>query len=548
MDPAERRRLLDEFLHPDLIPLESVSDRPHHRKVGGEPLDEILKRWGGAPLPGWRRRCPGGIVAMVSSFCRLARLLGSLQGAGWTVNRIHPKWLRLDADGTLRLRAVDLLEGDSSLSPDEWAPFLAPELLLPEQPEGPHGEEAGVYSLAAILHLCLAGAPPWSGRSEAEVADRLLANAEPTPVPTAADLPRGVAPLLRDAISLDPRQRPARFRGFAAALEAAVRGERPRSSAAHLRGTASQAHALVRGTVVLILLAVTISWFRVGAEEHDRQDLLSRFDSALAARPFPLHGEDPPLHPAGNQVLRDSEAGAGRWSRDPEILVALGWTQLRAGENRAAAESFQRARLWDPDSPAPSISLGIARLESGDRAGHSNILRGLLLAPRTPRERILRGVGELYIHRFSAAVGSFRSSIELDGPTSRKWFHLALAAHHAGDRGTAEEALAAATELQPHDVWIQWLGAERLASLGEGAAAIQRIESYKPEWVESEALLLRGSILLLRLGRRESAAEWWSRVRPGTPFPPPEDELRWDSRGLLEFPARRVLPLEIAPE
>jgi len=551
----ERRRFLEKFRHPDLIPLLPADGRAPLAEDGGEPLDRLLRRWGGAPLPGWRRRCPHGIDDLLSSFCRLARLLGALEGLGWPVPRVHPRWLRLDNEGAVRLRAVDLLDGDApaerraaGLAPDgsgadeqpliDWAPYLAPEILLSGGAGSSHGEQSGVYSLAAVLHHCLAGAPPWRGRSEAEVADRLLAGAEPTPIEPAPDLPRGIAPLLRDALSLDPRQRPARFRGFAAALEAASRGERPRSTPAYLRGGASPLHGIARAAAVALVLLLVIGSIRSSAGERSRATLLARLDTALAPRPFPLHGEDPPVDPLGAQVLRDSAEEAARWPRDAELLVALGWARLRAGEGAAAEDSFLRAALWDPDSAEASISLGIARLERGDRAGALDIERGLVRVPRTPRERMLRGAGELYLHRFPAAVDSFRRAIGEDGPSFAAWFHLAYAAHLAGDDRTAEAAVAASAELREHDIWLQWLTAERLTSRGDREAAIRRIEESKPEWVESPALLLRGAVLYQRLGLAPRAGEWWERVRPGAQFPPSPSTLRWSERGQLTIPER----------
>jgi len=389
-----------------------------------------------------------------------------------------------------------------------------------------------------VLHHCLAGAPPWRGRSEAEVADRLLAGAEPTPIEPAPDLPRGVAPLLRDALSLDPRQRPARFRGFAAALEAASRGERPRSTPAYLRGGASPAYGIARIAVVVMLLLLVIGSIRGGAVERDRRALLARLDAALAPRPFPLHGEDPPIDPVGAQVLRDSATEALRWPRDAELLVSLGWARLRAGERAAAEDSFARAALWDPHSAEASISLGIARLERGDRAGALDLERGLSRAPRSARERLIRGAGDLYRHRFSDAADSFRRSIGVDGPSYAAWFHLALAAHLGGEDAAAEAALAATAELREHEIWLQWLEAERHLSRGDREAALARIEKSRTEWMESPALLLRGAVLHLRLGLLPSAREWWERARPGAEFPPDPGTLRWSDRGLLTIPER----------
>ncbi len=480
---------------------------------------------------------------VLDSFLQIARLLGELKGAGWIVPRLHPRWFRLGVDGRVRLRGEDLLTEGTDLSRDEWAPYLAPELLLAMADPIAIGEEAGVYSLAAILHHCLAGSPPWSGRSETEVADRLLAEAPPTPIPSEKDLPRGVAPLLRDALALDPRQRPARFRGFAAALESASRGELPRSNPARSRAAPARSRVFGRVLLLLLLVVLGVRGLRGSALERERVELLTRLESVLEVRPFPVHGEDPPSHPVGAQVLRDAGDDASRWPRDPEILVALGWVELRAGEPKAASRSFLLARAWDFESAAPSISLGIARLEAGSSSGVIDLEKGLACVPRTARERLLRGAGFLYLHRFAEAEAAFEISIEVDGPSHGAWFHLALAAHFGGNPKVAEVALERAMELQPHDVWGEWLAVERLAIAGEAKQALARIEARKSEWVESQPLLLRGAILQKRLGFDARAAEWWDRAHRTDPIPLNRDTVRWTSRGLLVFPDRVLLEL-----
>ena len=546
--PEDRARLLEEFIHPDLLPLRRAAFEAGasiERAIADEgvPLDSLLRRWGGAPIPSWRRRCPEGLPMLLESFVRITRLLHELKGAGWIVTRLHPRWLRLGVDGRVRLSADDLLEGGTTISRDEWAPYLAPELLLATGERVASGEEAGVYSLAAILHHSLAGAPPWSGRSETEVADRLLAGASPTPIPVEKDLPSGVAPLLVDALSLDPRRRPSRFRGFAAALESAARGERPRSTPARLRGEPARPRSLLRiGTLLLVAVLVTLA-LRSSATVRERGDLLGRLDAATTARPFPVHGEDPPFHPAGVQVLRDLGEEAARWGRDPEVQVALGWVQLRAGKAREATESFLVARAWDPESVAASIALGIARLENGDRSGLADLERGFAGEVRTASDRLSRGIGFLYLHRFAEAREAFRIVLETDGPSSNAWFHRALAAHFDGASEEAATALAEARRLQPRDVWTEWLEVERLIGGGKTTEGIERIESRQSEWLESEPLMLRAAVLLKRIGQEERAQKWWERTEFSAAGPLDRDAVQWTARGLLIFPDRLHLEL-----
>jgi len=562
----DRRSLLSEILHPALIPLPPSEFSPEvdhdsgalgirRSTLGGSDLamdegvslDRLLRQWGGAPLPSWRRRCPGGVSMLIDSFVNIARLLCELKGAGWEVHRLHPRMLRLGTDGILRLSAVDLIEGCRELTSEERAPYLAPEILLAVGGGHRAGEEAGVYALSAILHHCLAGAPPWSGRTEAEVADRILAAVPPSTIPDEKDVPRGIAPLLVESLSLDPRQRPARYRGFAAALESAARGGRPRSANQQLRSAPIRSQVTFRLLLLVCLTLAIVSWVRTGSSERERQEALSRLSSALEARPYPLHGEDPLEHPLGRQVLRESWEQAALWPRDPEVLIALGWAQLRAGEPEEAADTFSRALHWSSEDAGASISRGIARLELGDQSGELDLDRGLAVTPTTPQGRRIHALGLLYLHRFAEAEAAFRQVVELDGPSNRAVFHLALAAHYSGNAPVAESALAEAELLSPHDVWNEWLRVERLVLAGKADEALQRIESRKSEWIESPALLIRGAVLLQRLGQMESAEEWSIRARAAgnqarspngvAPF----DEVHWSSKGLLIFPTRRLL-------
>ncbi|MGA1488331.1 MAG: hypothetical protein ACO4B4_08370 [Planctomycetota bacterium] len=543
---VDREAVLREFLHPDLIPPgeRSRGVTPLERAIADEGvcLDQLLRGWSGGTLEHWQRRCPGGIPQLLDSFVRLSRLLHELKGAGWIVPRVHPRWIRLGVDGRLRLRGEDLLR-DQGISPSDWAPYLAPELLIATGSGLTGGEESAVYSLAAILHHCLAGAPPWSGRDETEVADRLLAEVPPSAIPESPDIPRGIAPLLAEALALDPRRRPGRFRGFAAALEAAAQGGRPRSAPSRVRDVGARPRSIARLALLLGLFLLLVQGVRGGTERRQRLNLLDRLDAVNEVRPFPIHGEDPPIHDAGVPILLDLRAEARRCARDPEVQVALGWCQLRAGQAREAVETFSTARNWDLDSASAWISLGIARLECGKRDGLLDLQRGLSLPPRSARDRLHRGVGLLYLHRFDEARAAFQVSADLDGPDHLNSFHLALSAHLAGDAEGAARALDDAARLRPLDLWGEWLVAEAALLRGDVRAARARIEERRSEWLESEALVLRAATLLARMGEEEEAREWWGRTRLATPGASFSEAVRWGPRGLLRLPGRDLLEL-----
>lgn len=83
-----------------------------------------------------------------------------------------------------------------------------PEYMPLEQAQGkPVDERADVYSLGAILYYVLAGAPPYSGESSAEVIKK-VANSLPLPlVDRQPGVPEDLATIVRKAMARDPADR-----------------------------------------------------------------------------------------------------------------------------------------------------------------------------------------------------------------------------------------------------------------------------------------------------------------------------------------------------
>src|SRR5207253_4323296 len=117
-----------------------------------------------------------------------------------------PSNVLLDGAGTAALADFGLARGDEStqLTRDGQlvgtAQYLAPELI-----EGRVASPASdVYALGCLLHECLAGAPPFAGRGDAEIGYAHLVEPPPDPCPERPEL----SAALLTALAKSPQARP----------------------------------------------------------------------------------------------------------------------------------------------------------------------------------------------------------------------------------------------------------------------------------------------------------------------------------------------------
>ncbi|MET0492152.1 MAG: hypothetical protein ABW000_03380 [Actinoplanes sp.] len=104
-----------------------------------------------------------------------------------------------------------------------FPPGSAPGFRAPESiRDGVLDERTDLYGLGAVLHLALAGKPPFPARSGEPDADLMLrVLTEPPPKLTREDLPPGFRELVTALLAKDPGQRPADAATVAARLSAA---------------------------------------------------------------------------------------------------------------------------------------------------------------------------------------------------------------------------------------------------------------------------------------------------------------------------------------
>ncbi|MEC9477482.1 MAG: tetratricopeptide repeat protein [Planctomycetota bacterium] len=512
----------------------------------GMTLDRCIARTSPDPERNWEVLVVGGLRTLVGHFANLARLLAVLNEEGFPVLALTPQAVVLASDGGLLLRS-DHLFPDLTENIDDLASRIAPEILLARQT--PTFDECQiVYALAALIHECALGRPPWVGRGAAEVADRILSG---VPMVDRIDVipdPPGLIGLLRDSLSLDPQRRPAKLRGFASMLDAVRDGARPRAQ----RRTPNPGS--VKRTrrwqplvawICLLLMAGLIGRFSVS--EPIPEDLVSDLSPAMLIRPLPVHAEDTPADPLGKTLIELYGESAGDLHAIMEVQRELAWVSLRAGQFQGARQAARYAVQAGPDRPGPWIILGIAALELGDLAGQLELERGLELQPVDLFDSWSIAAGHFYLLHFEDAATTLSQIIEQTPEDADAWFHHALALLRAKDHTGASRSLSRSRQIRPLDGWIDWLSAEIALSEGREGEVRRILEEASARFSASKALSLRAGALWDRLGDGPRSREWIRRADSDR-LDSPHREWRQGGRIVEEGRAHLMLGPPFPPE
>ncbi|MEE2882093.1 MAG: tetratricopeptide repeat protein [Planctomycetota bacterium] len=477
----------------------------------GMTLDRCIARTCPDPERNWEVLVPGGLRTLVGHFSNLARLLAVLNEEGFPVLALTPQAVVLGHNGGLLLRA-DLLFPDLVENIDEFASRIAPEILLSTRVP-PLDECQIVYALAALIHECALGRPPWAGRGATEVADRILSGIAIVDRIDVVTDPPGLLGLLRDSLSLDPQRRPASLRGFASMLEAVRDGARPRAQRRSSTGESVKKERrwqLIGGVIALLLFAGFIG--RLTVSEPILEDLVADLSTAMLVRPLPVHAEDLPLDPLGKTLLELHGESARDLHGAMKVQRELAWVSLRAGQFKEARQAARFAVQSDPSRPGPWVILGIAALEQGDGSGLLELERGLKLPPVDLFDYWSVAAGQFYLLRFVEAIATLDEIIEKTPKDADVWFHHALALLRSGDHLGASSSLARSRQIRPLDGWIDWLSAEIALTEGREAEVRRILEEATARFSASKALALRAGSLWDRLGDTPRSREWIRRA------------------------------------
>ena len=216
---AREARAAAEVDHPHLIDVIEAGDVEGTgflamRYVPGRSLDDRIREHGPLPLEDTTR-----IVAEIGS------ALDALHAAGLVHRDVKPSNILLDAERGALLTDFGLAKSrDYSMltAPGQMLgtlDYIAPEMLRGEAP----GPSSDLYALGCVVFECLAGMPPFGGRSMFEVGMAHLGDEPPDPCAARPDAPPGLSESALSALAKEPADRPPSATAYAEMLIAAVR-------------------------------------------------------------------------------------------------------------------------------------------------------------------------------------------------------------------------------------------------------------------------------------------------------------------------------------
>jgi serine/threonine-protein kinase len=149
----------------------------------------------------------GETVALAA---QLGRGLDALHEARILHRDVKPSNVLLDGDGSAALSDFGLARGAESTRLTSEGQLLGSlHYIAPELIEGAAATAASdVYALGCLLYECLVGAPPFAGRSPAEIGFAHLAEPPPDPRQARAGVQDEIAAALAAALEKDPAARP----------------------------------------------------------------------------------------------------------------------------------------------------------------------------------------------------------------------------------------------------------------------------------------------------------------------------------------------------
>ena len=216
---AREARPAAEVAHPHLIDVLDAGDVDGTaflamRYVAGGSLQDRIGAHG--PLP---------VAATARLAAEVAAALDALHAAGFVHRDVKPSNILLDdARGALLTDFGLAKRKDYSMltSPGQvlgTLDYIAPELLRGAEP----GPGTDLYALGCVVFECLAGTPPFGGRSVFEVGMAHLGDPPPNPCHGRDDVPPALSRHVLAALAKRPEERPASATAYAELLIDAAR-------------------------------------------------------------------------------------------------------------------------------------------------------------------------------------------------------------------------------------------------------------------------------------------------------------------------------------
>lgn len=488
--PEAVRRLLAEaraaarLQHPHIVPIHEVSD------ADGRPffsMDFIE----GRPLSDRLREGPRPFRETAESLRKVALAVHHAHGQGVIHRDLKPGNILIDRNGEPRVTDFGIakdVHADSRIT-DTGMTVGTPCYMAPEQARGDDrriGPATDVHALGAVLYECLAGRPPFAGRTAAETVQQVLADEPIPPRRLAPAAPRALEAVALRALRKDPEDRYPTALAFAEDLERFLQGLPPRAARDGRRAWAvaagAAAVALALGTILLLRAGPGGAEPASPAEqlaERIRKDPGDRRKSAAALLELGAEGVaqwrrllgdgDPEVRWRAAEALGDLRAREAL----PDLLRAL--EDLDADVGRRAAEAL--ADLGAREAAAVCLAL----LESPDAAA---------------RRRASRLLGKL---RAREAIPALAKLLEREEADIRE-----SAAETLGRLGAVEAVAPLLRRLQDEDSDVRQAALGALVELGrpEAVAPIRELLKDGDAAIREYAALALG-----KLGAGEAVPE-----------------------------------------
>jgi serine/threonine protein kinase len=212
-----------EVEHRNLVPVLDAGESDGRfylasRYVAGRSLADRLDADGPLTLP-----------ELLRLIAEVGRGLQALHERGLVHRDVKPSNVLLDADGTAALGDFGLAKGRAYTvltRPGQilgTLDYLAPELIR----GAPAGPASDIYALGCVAFECLAGAPPFAGRSVLQVGVAHLQQEPPDPAAGRSDVPSAVSWAIRRTMAKEPDGRPQTALAFSHMLQIAAGAHRP---------------------------------------------------------------------------------------------------------------------------------------------------------------------------------------------------------------------------------------------------------------------------------------------------------------------------------
>jgi WD40 repeat protein/serine/threonine protein kinase len=228
-DPRELARFRIEaeavarLQHPNIVQIHEVGETDGHPFCALEFVEggNLAGKIDGKPMP------PRKAARLVEPLARAMQLAHSRN----VVHRdLKPANVLLDADDTPKITDFGLARQTDSDSGETQAGAVmgTPSYMAPEQASGrthEAGPAADVYALGAILYDCLAGQPPFKGKTVVDTLDQVRTKEPKPPSRWHAGIPLDLETICLKCLRKEPEQRYASAAELADELTRFLRGE-----------------------------------------------------------------------------------------------------------------------------------------------------------------------------------------------------------------------------------------------------------------------------------------------------------------------------------